>query len=161
MMVTGGKYYMMSNVMEHIQATLEFPQPLCKLCWSGARPPKKSRAEPKPQLQRLPAARTAGHQLPEPRRARLHTGAPSHRSSSYLKLAGEFTWTPRPDGGLAFRWSLSAMPPPFQASIGPAVQFAASPVQTPDRSAAAAAAAAMLPLPSRAVGKVTTQLNWG
>lgn len=36
--------------------------------------------------------------------------------TSYLKLAGEFTWMLRPDGGVAFRFSLSAMPPRVHVS---------------------------------------------
>lgn len=59
--------------------------------------------------------------LREEEAARLPTSGFLPRCS-YLKLAGEFTWMFWSDGGLAFRLSLSAIPPRYISSIGSTVQ---------------------------------------
>lgn len=86
------------------------------------------------QLQRLRTASISTFSSAEPRcshrsftasrggAARSPPSPSSLRRGSYLKLAGEFTWMLRPDGGLAFLFSLSAMPPSYMSSIGSAVR---------------------------------------
>lgn len=93
------------------------------------------------ECERSPKAAAAApgrqHQQPRLCRAALAHGSftassraaraprPSHppcRRGSHLKLAGDFNWMLRPDGVLAFRFSLSAMPPCYISSIGSAAR---------------------------------------
>lgn len=53
-------------------------------------------------------------------------------AGTYLKLAGDFTWMLRPDGGVAFLFSLSAMLPLSHFSVPPC----SCPGKTPERGPA-------------------------
>lgn len=119
---------------------------LVPVLWEQTRPNTKHTtgehtATSTSECERSPKAAAAApgrqHQQPRLCRAALAHGSftassraaraprPSHppcRRGSHLKLAGDFNWMLRPDGVLAFRFSLSAMPPCYISSIGSAAR---------------------------------------
>lgn len=140
---SGSRHAQTQNMRLHDTLRLQFARlSAAKRSCSGSDQPASA-----PLLCRTSLA----HPQTRPHRATRPPFPGSLRRGAYLKLAEEFTWMLRPDGGLAFLFSLSAMPSRSYSSLAP---LYGRPAETPEVRRCCDRV-----LPSKTMGKIATQLN--